>query len=301
MLKKLLFIYNPNAGKSKIKGFLSDIIELFTNADYEITIHATRGKKDGTTIVEERLRRENYDLLVCSGGDGTLNEIIAGVLNSGKKVAIGYLPSGTTNDFSVNLNIPKNLINAAKVALRREEFPCDIGSFNGNYFTYTAAFGLFTDASYETPQATKNILGRMAYILEGIKRLPHWKSYSMDIHIGDRIISDDFIYGMITNSESVGGIKGLVSKEVILDDGFFEGIFIKTPQNVLDLQYIINDLLTGKLESDYIYSFSVYKVKIVMKGPTPWSLDGEFGGEVEEANIEIMKQAVTIIHNTEQE
>ncbi len=301
MLKRLLFIYNPHAGKSKIKGWLSDIIELFAKANYEVVIYATKGKKDATKIAKTCLERDEFDLVVCSGGDGTLNEVISGVMASGKNVKIGYIPSGTTNDFSVNLNIPKNLMSAAKVALKGNVFPCDIGSINGDYFTYTAAFGIFTDASYETPQASKNILGRLAYILEGIKRLPNWKSYEMDIHIGDKIITDNFIYGMIANSESVGGIKGLVGKEVILDDGVFEGIFIKTPQNVLDFQGIINDLLTGNLNSDHIYSFPVTTLKIVTKEPIPWAIDGEFGGELDEVSINIIKQAFTIVRNMETE
>lgn len=301
MLKRLLFIYNPHAGKSKIKSWLSDIIELFAKANYEVVIYSTKGKKDGTKIAKDCLERDNYDLVVCSGGDGTLNEVISGVMQSNKKVKIGYIPSGTTNDFSVNLNIPKNMLSAAKVVLKGNAFPCDIGSINGDYFTYTAAFGIFTDASYETPQASKNILGRLAYILEGIKRLPNWKSYEMDIHIGDKVISDNFIYGMIANSESVGGIKGLVGKDVVLDDGLFEGIFIKAPQNVMNFQGIINDLLTGHLNSDHIYSFPVNNLKIVTKEPIPWAIDGEFGGELEEVSINIIKQGYTILRNIETE
>ncbi len=301
MKKKLLFIYNPLAGKSKIKNWLSSIIEYFVKNGCEVVIYATAGKKDAKKIVIDCLSREKYELIVCSGGDGTLNEVIGGIMHSDQKPDIGYIPSGTTNDFAYNLKLPKNLPKAAEVVLNGEAFPCDIGVINGEYFTYTAAFGLFTDAAYETPQTTKNILGRLAYILEGVKRLPNWKSYYMDITCGDRFISDDFIYGMVANSISVGGFKGLTGKDVLLDDGQFEGIFIKMPQNVLDFQSIINDLLTGNLNSDHIFSFPVKEIVLTSEETVPWSIDGEFGGEFKTVNIANMKQAVKIIRNLEED
>lgn len=297
MKKKLLFIYNPLAGKSKIKNWLSSIIEIFVKSNYEITIYATSGRKDATKIVKDCLERQNFDLVVCSGGDGTLNEVIGGIMRSHQKPCIGHIPSGTTNDFAYNLKLPKNLPRAAKAVLSGEAFPCDIGIFNGEYFTYTAAFGLFTDTSYETPQTTKNMFGKMAYILEGVKRLPNWKSYHMEITCGDRIINDNFIYGMVSNSVSVGGFKGLTGKDVLLDDGLFEGIFIKTPLNLLDLQAIINDLLKGNLHSDHIYSFSVKEIRLVSKESVPWTIDGEFAGEFQTVDISVLKQAVTLIRS----
>jgi diacylglycerol kinase (ATP) len=300
MKKKLLFIYNPHAGKSKIKNWLSSIIELFVKNNYEVVIYSTACKKDAKKIIIDCLSRDKYDLVVCSGGDGTLNEVISGIMQTGSHTKIGYIPSGTTNDFAYNLNLPKNMPKAATVALHGEAFPCDVGAINGEYFTYTAAFGLFTETSYETPQTTKNILGRLAYVLEGVKRLPNWKSYHMEITNGDRMISDHFIYGMVANSNSVGGFKGLAGKDVLLDDGLFEGLFIKRPQNVLDLQAIINDLLKGNLNSDHIISFPVKEIHLKSEEPVPWSIDGEFGGEYQDTTIVIMKQAVTIIRNSEE-
>lgn len=300
MKKKLLFIYNPLAGKSKIKSWLSSIVEIFVKNDYEVVIYSTSGRKDATNIVMDCLNREDYEMVVCSGGDGTLNEVISGIMHSPKKPCIGYIPSGTTNDFACNLKLPKNLPKAARAVLSGEAFPCDIGIINGEYFTYTAAFGLFTDTSYETPQTTKNMLGKLAYILEGVKRLPNWKSYHMEITCGDTIINDNFIYGMVANSVSVGGFKGLTGKDVQLDDGVFEGIFIKTPQNVLDFQAIINDLLKGNLHSDHIYSFPVKEIKLISDESVPWSIDGEFGGEFKEVTITNLKQAIKIIKNKDE-
>ena len=295
MKKKLLFIYNPHAGKGRIRNGLSDIIELFVQKHYEVVIYATMGKKDAKKIVVDCLGREDFELIVFSGGDGTLNEVISGLMLCDNKPRIGYIPTGTTNDFAYSLNLPKNMLKAAGVVLKGEAFPCDVGAINGEYFTYTAAFGIFTDAAYETPQTSKNMLGRLAYILEGIKRLPNWKSYNMEITCGDRIISDNFIYGMIANSNSIGGFKGLTGKDVLLDDGLFEGIFIKMPQNVMDFQSIINDLMKGNLNSDQIFSFPVKEIQITSDELVPWVVDGEYGGEYETVNIINIKQAFTII------
>ena len=294
MKKKLLFIYNPNAGKGKIKNWLSDIVELFVKHGYEVVIYATQGKKDAKKIVIDCLKEAEYEYVVCSGGDGTLNEVINGLMNSSQKPKIGYIPSGTTNDYAYSLNMPKNMLKAAEVVLNGEAFSYDIGEINGKYFTYTAAFGLFTDAAYETPQTSKNMLGRLAYILEGVKRLPNWKSYHMEIHSEDRILSDNFIYGMVANSNSVGGFKGLTGKDVQLDDGLFEGIFIKVPQNVMDLQSIINDLLTGNISSDHIFLIPVKEIRLISEESVPWAIDGEYGGEYQTVKIRNFKQAIKI-------
>jgi diacylglycerol kinase (ATP) len=296
MKRKILMIYNPYAGKGKIKDWLSEIIEIFSTAKCEIIIYATQGNKDATHVLMEYLERENFDRVVCSGGDGTLNEIINGIMLSGKKPVLGYIPAGTTNDFAYSIGIPKNMSQAAKVVIKGEPFLCDVGVFNQSFFTYTAAFGIFTDVSYETMQSTKNILGRLAYILEGIKRLPSWKSYEMTIMSKDIEVSGDFIYGMVTNSNSVGGFKGITGKEILLDDGQFEGIFIKVPQNVLDLQEIINNLLTGNLKSDLILSIPVKQLQIESKELVPWTIDGEFGGEYRKVDISNKQQAITIMH-----
>jgi len=294
MKKKLLFIYNPHAGKGKIKSQLSDIIELFVKHDYEVVVYSTKGKKDAKKIVIDCLKRQKYEYIVCSGGDGTLNEVINGIMNCENKPKIGYIPSGTTNDYAYSLKVPKNMLKATQVVLNAALFSCDIGSFNEEYFTYSAAFGLFTDAAYETPQYSKNMLGRLAYILEGIKRLPNWKSYRLDIINEDKVISDNFIYGMVTNTHSIGGFRGITGKGVLLDDGLFEAIFIKTPQNVSDLQSIINDLLKGKLNSDQIISFPIKEIYIRSEELVPWSIDGEYGGELQTVCIKNCKQAISI-------
>lgn len=169
MGKKLLFVYNPKAGKAGIKSKLADILDIFAGAGYEITILPTRKRDDARAAVAGRSR--DYDLVVCSGGDGTLDEAVTGMIQSGFQTPIGYIPAGSTNDFGGSLALPKNMVEAARTIVEGKNFACDVGSFNEDIFVYIAAFGLFTDVSYETGQEMKNMLGHMAYILEGMKRL----------------------------------------------------------------------------------------------------------------------------------
>ncbi len=293
--KRMLFIYNPYAGKGGIKQHLSSIIELYVKYGYEVVIYSTMEERDATRIVKECLSKDEYDIVVCSGGDGTLNEVVSGMLLSDKKVNIGYIPSGTTNDFAYSLGLPKNILESAELVLKGQAFSCDIGRLNGIHFVYAAAFGLFTDVSYVTPQATKNILGRLAYILEGIKGIPKWKSYRIRIVSEDRVIEDEFIYGMIANSSSIGGFKGITGKDVMLDDGVFEGIFIKVPQNVLELQAIVNDLLHGNTKSEHVAYLPVKELKVLSGKEIKWTIDGEYAGKHKSVTIENLNNAVTII------
>lgn len=290
MRKKLLFIYNPYAGKGNIKNKISDIIQIFSDAEYEITIQPTMYKRHAKEIVSQV--GENYDLIVCSGGDGTLNEITDGLMLCEKRPEVGYIPAGTTNDFASGLNISKNMVKAAHTTVEGEGFPYDIGSLNNDFFTYSAAFGAFTDVAYDTPQVTKNILGRLAYILEGVKRIPGIKSYHLVVEHDGEVIEDDFIFGMITNSTSIGGFKGLSGKKVILDDGLFEVALIRMPQNPIDLQLIISSLVLRDPNSKYIYSFHTDLLHIKSQEELPWALDGEFGGQFKDMVIKNHKQAI---------
>ena len=298
----MLLIYNPSAGTGKIKEWLSYIIESFTIAGYEITVYPTLKNKDTSKAVEKYLEQDDFDKVTCCGGDGTLNQVINGIMKSKRDVTIGYIPTGTMNDFSYNLGVSKNPKQAVKVVVNGEPFKCDIGSINGVYFTYVAAFGIFTDVSYETVQINKNILGRMAYILEGIKRIPSsLKSYKLEIIHAGGTISDEFIYGMISNSNSIGGFKGITGKDVLLDDGNLEGIFIKVPKNIVELQEIINNLITGDLRSDLIITMPVDNILVKSDELLPWTIDGEFGGEYKEVEIDVIKQAFTIMRKKQAE
>ena len=199
-MKKMLFIYNPNSGMGLLKPKLSDVLDIFVKGGYEVTVYPTQKYHDAVRKMGEY--EEQYDLVACSGGDGTLDEVVTGMMKREKKVPIGYIPAGTTNDFASSLHISKNMLEAADTVVNGVPFACDVGVFNQDYFVYIAAFGLFTDVSYETKQSMKNVLGHLAYILEGTKRIFNIPSYRIKVTHDGETIEDEFIYGMVTNSRS---------------------------------------------------------------------------------------------------
>lgn len=288
----MLFVYNPKAGKAQIRNKLADILDVFAANNYEITTCPTQKRGDATEIVENR--NASYDLVVCSGGDGTLDEVVTGMMHSRKKTTIGYLPAGSTNDFGGSLSLPKNMVRAAQVVVDGEDFPCDIGIFNEDYFVYIAAFGLFTAVSYETDQAMKNVLGHMAYLLEGMKRLPALRSYPMRVTYEDKVIEDDFIFGMVTNSTSVGGFKRITGKNVKMDDGVFEVTLIKRPRNPMELNNIMVSLLDRDIDSHLMYCFRTPCVTFESPDEVAWTRDGENGGIHKKVRIENLCKAITI-------
>jgi len=290
--RRLLFVYNPHSGKEQIKNKLSEIVQVFSGAGYDVTIYPTRERYDATNRI---LRDgESYDLVVCSGGDGTLNEAVEGLMQLEKPPVCGYIPAGTVNDFASSLKIPKDMVRAAQNIINGLPYPCDFGSCNGRYFTYFAGFGAFTEVSYDTPQAYKNLLGKMAYILEGMKRVPNLQSYHAVVECNGTVIEDDFIFAMVTNSHSVAGIKGFYGNKVKLDDGEFEVLFIRHPKNIIDLQNIMNAML-AKEPNDYIRFFLSNYVKVTSELEIPWTLDGEFGGDLKEVEIKNHNRALSIL------
>ena len=291
--KKMLFIYNPRAGKAKIKSNLLDIIDIFTKAGYEVTAYPTQAKGDGQRAVRER-KTEYYDLVVCSGGDGTLDEVVSGMMQCEKKTAIGYVPAGSTNDFANSLKIPKNMLSAAPVIVGGNTFGCDIGTFNDDFFVYIAAFGVFTDVSYETRQDIKNVLGHMAYILEGMRRLSAVRAYKMKVESEELTVEGEFLFGMITNSVSVGGFKRITGKYVQLDDGEFEVTLIKKPSNAMELNLIMASLINRNINTDCMYCFRTASLRFTSEDEIAWTLDGEFGGKHTCVDISNQKQALDI-------
>lgn len=291
--KKMLFIYNPKAGKAKIRSNLLDLIDIFTKAGFEVTAYPTQAKGDGLTAVKER-RMGFYDIAVCSGGDGTLDEVVTGMMQCQEKIPIGYVPAGSTNDFANSLHIPKNMIQAAQAIVEGETFACDIGAFNDDFFVYIAAFGIFTEVSYETSQDIKNVLGHMAYILEGMRRLSTIRAYKMKVESEALSVEDEFLFGMITNSISVGGFKRITGKYVQLDDGEFEVTLIKKPSNPIELNLIMAALINRNINTDCMYCFKAKTLKITSQEEIPWTLDGEFGGKHREVEISNRKQSLDI-------
>lgn len=291
--KKLLFVLNPFSGKGEIKNKLLQIVDIFVKNGFKVTIHTTQKAQDAMELVEREAGE--YDLVVCSGGDGTLDETVTGMMMREQRVPIGYIPAGSTNDFAGSLKIPKRMEEAAKVIMEGVPFSCDVGRFADDYFVYIAAFGLFTDVSYETSQELKNRIGHAAYILEGLKRLPLIQSYHMRVEYEDQVIEDDFIYGMVSNSMSAGGFKNITGKNVKLDDGVFEVTLICMPKNPLEFNEIIGSLTKLIDDTDRIYTFKSDKIKFISETEIPWTLDGEYGGSHKELVIENEKQAVQIM------
>ena len=292
MNQKLLFIFNPHSGKGQIKNNLVDIVDIMVKAGYDVTIYTTQARADATRKVMEEAA--NFERIVCSGGDGTLDEVVTGLIKSDTNTPIGYIPAGSTNDFANSLGIPKEMVKAAEVAVGKNPFPCDIGDFNSDTFVYVAAFGLFTEVSYKTSQQLKNIFGHVAYIMEGAKHLHDILSYNMQVEYEGHVFQDEFIYGMATNSVSVGGFKGMTGTDVKLDDGVFEVTLIKKPHNPIELNEILACLTNMIDDSDLIYSFKTNEVKITAREQIAWTLDGEFGGEHEEVIIRNLNKRVTI-------
>ena len=302
-MKRLLYIYNPTAGRLKSKENLSTVLEIFARQGYEITVHPTQERGDAAAAAREL--GPGYDRVVCSGGDGTLNETVRGLLAlpEDRRPVLGYIPAGTTNDFSRTLSLPKTVDELAEAAGAGTPQPIDVGDAQGRPFTYVAAFGLFTDVSYSTPQANKNLLGHFAYVLEGAGKLTNIPSYHMKVTSAEgHEVEGDFIYGMVGNTVSVGGLVNLPRDKVLLDDGRFEVILIRQPKNGKDWQSILSALTTLEMAEDgAVVGFAAGDVTFACDRPVAWTVDGEFGGEQAVTRIKNLPQALTMACGTPRE
>ena len=292
--KKLLLIVNPCSGKAKIRPNLLGIIEIFSSADYSVTVYPTKERCDATQKIAT-LRKNKYDLLVVCGGDGTLNEVITGLMQANLDIPVGYIPSGTLNEWSSGLGISREMKKAAQDIVTGKEITLDIGKFGDNYFTYTASFGAFTSASYSTPQDIKNVLGQAAYFFEGIKSLGSLKPLHLKFEYDGKTIEDDFIFGAISNSMSVGGIVKFDESVVKLNDGFFEVLLIKNPNNILKLQSVVDGILKQELNRNEMLFFHTDYLKVLDGDGLDWTLDGEHGVSSAETEIKNIHNAVRFI------
>lgn len=293
-MKNLLFIFNPAAGRGKIKSKLFEIINTFVKCGYKVTVFPTQNKGDALTIMKRD--SQTYDLLVCGGGDGTLNEVISGQMYSGKAIPIGYIPAGSMNDVAHSLKISREIKNAVKNILTGAPRSLDVGKFNDKYFIYVAAFGAFTDISYTTSQKNKNMIGILSYYLEGIKKITDLKTRHVKVLYDNKVIEDDFIDGFITNSLYIAGFKNVNYDKTSLNDGMFEMLLIKMPKNIIDLQAIVSALINVKINENYMYYIQTSKLTI-LSDEMEWTLDGEFGGAYHKVEIENCNNAIKIICN----
>lgn len=273
MDRKLMLVFNPSAGQRRANRYLPEIIRTFWDAGYCVVTYVTAAMGDAAEYVAAHAA--GYDRVVCVGGDGTLNETIAGMLRSEAALPIGYIPAGTTNDYASSIGLSSDVLRAARDAAEGELHSFDVGSFNGRYFSYTASCGAFTKASYSTPQPMKNMLGHLAYILEGIKDIPSIRSYRLRVETDDSVIEDDFIFCSITNSTSVGGILKLDAQMVALNDGEFEVMLVRTPTLPMQLSTIIHGLTSLDLPNEMVYFFKAKRISVDCAEPIEWTLDGE--------------------------
>ena len=293
-MKKLLFIYNIRAGKGQLRPHLADVLDAFTRAGWLVCVRPTQGPGDATRTAAALGGR--FDRVVCSGGDGTLHEVVSGLLEGGHAPAVGYLPAGSTNDFARNLDLPRGFPAMAETAAAGAPRPVDIGRLNGRCFVYVAAFGAFTDVSYDTPQTFKNMFGHLAYVLEGVTRLASLQTYHLNVEHDGGTLEGDFLFGMVSNTISVGGFKGPSAAEVQLDDGLFEAVLIKAPASAAELQSIIRCLLQmGPDESGTVLCLRTSRIRLVCDRPIPWTLDGEYGGEHQAAEIVNHPREIAIV------
>lgn len=293
-MKRLLFVFNPHSGKGLIKNKLLGILDIFTKAGYELTVYPTQKAMDGYDKVCEADGK--YDVIVCSGGDGTLNEVISAVMTHRMaKPKIGYIPAGSTNDFAGSLGIPKDMIKSAKIIAEGHSFACDLGKMNGRFYNYVAAFGMFTDVSYKTPQSMKNILGHQAYILESIKSLGKIKAFPVKVTCNDITVSGRYIYGMVANSKSVGGFKGITGKGIQMDDGLFEVALVREPKNPLEFQQIVAGMFSKSQDSPMVDRFKTSKIVFESEEAISWTVDGEYADEHQRVEIEVVAKAINII------
>lgn len=292
--KQLLFVVNPCSGKKKATKQLADIIAVFNRADYMVITYITNDSGDCEQAVIEYASK--VDLIVCCGGDGTFNEMISGVVKSGVDVPVGYIPAGSTNDFAATLQIPMDMVQAAKNIVEGEPFRFDVGQFGERYFAYIASFGLFTKASYETPQEWKNAIGHAAYVLSGIQELSQLKAHKLRFEImNGETIEGDFLFGAISNSTSVGGLISLSKEKVDLTDGKVELLLIRMPKDLIELADCIVSIQKKTYDSKLITFLNASEIKVFAPKNLTWTLDGERGPSEQEIDVKCLGKAIQII------
>ena len=289
--KKLLMIVNPTAGRNKPRGPLFDAAAAFSQAGYLLTIHNTTSSSDAA---ETAAASGEYHAVVAVGGDGTLNQVVSGLMTLECPPLLGYIPQGSTNDFAASLHLPLDTVSAVEQIVQdppRQQL--DIGRWNQRYFVYVASFGAFARSSYAAPQAAKNALGHFAYILEGMKDLNSLRPYQVKITADGECLDGEYLFGAVCNSTSIGGLMKLNPERVVLDDGKFELLLIPSPRTPADLQNLVFALLNQQY--DRLIFRHVSSVRLETEEELPWSLDGEFAASAPAVEIENLQRALTLL------
>ncbi len=299
-MKKMLFLVNAHAGKTEVKAKAIDIIDIFIKGGYEVIVHTSQHPLEIPGYIA--LNGEKYDTIVCCGGDGTLNETVNGLMRikEESRPVLGYIPTGTVNDFATTIGLSKNPLQAAMDIIDGEVMKVDVASFNKRYFTYVAAFGAIAEVSFDTPQHYKNLFGKSAYILEGLKRVSKIRPYKMQVQWGDFVFGGEFILGMVTSSRTVGGIGVFEGKnaDMRVDDGYYEVTLVTMPKTLTASAEMLNALINMDItDSSSIITFKAKDISFHSETPVAWTVDGEFAGKVYSTDVSVQKQAVKIITN----
>lgn len=297
-MRKLLFLVNPNAGQRRVNKSLTDIIGIFNEGGYEVTVFLTNGPGSGTQIVQERAK--DYDLVVCAGGDGTLNETVTGVLRAGAVCPVGYIPCGSTNDFASTLKLSTDVVQAAKDIMMGAPVEYDVGRWGDRYFVYIASFGAFTRVSYTTPQNLKNALGHLAYVLSGIQELPQIRNIPMALELDGQVLDGEYLFGAVSNSTSVGGVFTLDASQVDLRDGKFEVILVRMPRDMAELTQCAAALQNHTYDCAAITFRSVSRLRVHQDPALLWTLDGERAEGADVVEIENLHRAIRLVHRQEE-
>jgi len=293
-MKRMLFIMNPVSGQKRAAKFLPEIISLFNNAGYEVVTYMTSYQGDAARIARERAG--GMDLVVCCGGDGTLNETITGLLRGGYTAPVGYIPAGSTNDFASSMKLSGNILQAAQDIVEGTPVAYDVGQFGDRYFSYVASFGAFTKSSYATPQTVKNALGHTAYVLGGISELSQIRKEHVRMEMDGIIVEDDFLFGAISNSTSVGGILQLDPKVVDMRDGLFEILLVRAPRSLAEITECIQAVQSQRYNDCAMITFlSASSVKVFADPEMPWTLDGEREDGHEEVLAKNLHHAIRLV------
>lgn len=294
MSKRLLLILNPISGKMAGKRHLADVLESFCRADYTPTVYVTTARGDAYRLADAY--GGEADLVVCLGGDGTFNEVISGLLHSGHTTPVGYIPCGSTNDFAASIGLEKQIAAATDAILQGTPHTYDVGAFGERYFTYVASFGIFTRASYATPQNVKNALGHLAYVLEGMKELSNIRPWHVRFEVDGRVMEGDYLFGAVSNATTVGGVLKMDPTAVDMNDGLLELLLVKMPRNAVELNECIRALVEKRYDSECITFLSGCDFAVTADPAMEWTLDGERGEGAAHLRIRTQKDAVTLIH-----
>ena len=292
-MKKMLFVMNPYSGTRKANRYLAEILELFNRADFEVITYMTNGPGDATRITESKA--PEMDLIVCCGGDGTLNETITGLLQSGADVPIGYIPAGSTNDFAASLQLSTNIMQATRDILEGEPVAYDVGKFGDRYFSYVASFGAFTRTSYITPQSIKNALGHTAYVLSGISELSQIRKEHVKMELDGHVVEDDYLFGAISNATSVGGVLTLDPRQVDMSDGKLEVLLIRAPVSLMEISDCIQAVQSQTYNCAMMTFRSARKIKVYASPDMLWTLDGEREEGHDEVDVENVHLAIKLM------